>query len=88
MKNNSVPQSFERQVLKQEFSPPAHIYWQSNLELFFSFCIALMEVLRIFTSHLCRETEGFKDTVDPLLLLSLLFFSQGHWHIKLNSPGI
>lgn len=71
MKNNSVPRSLERQVLKQKFSPSAHIYWQSNLELFFSFCIALMEVLRVFTSHLCRETEGFKDTATPLFALLL-----------------
>lgn len=41
---------------KKEKKKKKNLYWRSNLEIFFPFSIALMEVLRIFTSHLWRQT--------------------------------
>lgn len=70
IRNNNVPQSLKRRVLTKVlcFHPPGHtllskkkkkkIYCRSNLEIFFPFGIALMEVLRTFTSHLWRQTSS------------------------------
>lgn len=68
------------------FYPPAHhslkkIYWQPNLEIFLSFCFALIEVLRVLTSHLCRQNW----MVLKAQLLLFLLFSKGCWHIQLYS---